>query len=1050
MKAQQQTDIAIIGMAGLFPKAENIAAYWSNILNRVDAIDEPLADWGAARYYDPSLAATDAEVSKGGFLEQAKVYTQHGGFLKELSRFNPAAFGIMPVSTASGEPDQFHALELAKAALQDAGLSEHDYQPEATGIILGHGIHPNRASINGVQHGVVADQMLDILAAVLPLDAGRRQELRQLLKAKLLPMDVDSIPGLVPNMMTGRIANRLNLMGPNYIIDAACASSLIAVENAMQELQRGRADLMLAGGINTSTPPLVHMVFCELGALSRSSRIRPFDAEADGTLLGEGGGVLVLRRLEDALRDGQRVYAVLKSIGQASDGRAKGLMAPRLEGEVLAMRRAYQQAQIDPQTIGLIEAHGTGIPLGDQTEIQALGQLLGQRRGRIPSVALGSVKSMIGHCIPAAGIASLIKISLALHHKILPPTLCANVNPALGLEQTPLYINTETRSWVQGGRLPRRAGINAFGFGGINSHALLEEAPTEQAEPLSAFLGRPWRTGSELLVLAQPDRAALLAQIEQLQARLRAEPILSLATLAAELWQQRGTGHERLAVVAKDGTELAAKLKAVVGKLAEPNRDHLQTREGVYFNAKPFSGRVAFLFPGENSQYPNMLCDLAVGFPAVRTWFDFLEHLYADERELAPRQAIFPPPTGLSADDQANLLAELRGMELGSESVFAADQALYALLTAFGVQADAMLGHSTGENAALVASGTIKLDRQGIGNNIRRMNELYRALENDGAIPDGRLLSVGAVTLERVQAVLAADPRLRLTMDNCSNQFILFGPEEAISAAHQQFKLQGGLCSVLPLDRGYHTPLMAPMRDAFQQLFEQIAFAPASVTLYSCVTAEPFPQDPAAIRDTAAAQYVQPVLFRQSIQNLYRDGVRLFIEVGPDSHLTAFVRDILRNQPHVAVATDDLRRGSAVQFRHLLGVLFTQGLALNLDLLYGGTAKPTSKPAPYLSTAIPVIELQEEEAAQLRQWAGGSPTSSVSDSLSLLAAQAAEQATQAATDANLQPTVKHAVVPQIGMARHQTALTDHFGLMQDFLRQQEQVMAAWLQRRRVR
>jgi len=1032
-------DIAIVGMAGLFPKAANVIAYWTNILGKCDAVDEPLPDWNADRYYDPTASGRE-----GGFLERAKIYTKRGGFLKDLSRFDAAAFGIMPVSVASGEPDQFHALDLAKAALRDAGLAENGYRPESTGIILGHGIHPNRASINGVQHGVVVDQMLDVLAAVMPqLDKAHRQKLRALLKNELLPMDADSIPGLVPNMMTGRIANRLNLMGPNYIIDAACASSLIAVENAMQELQRGRADIMLAGGINTSTPPLVHMVFCELGALSRTSRVRPFDAGADGTLLGEGGGILVLKRLDEAVRDGNRIYAVLKSVGQSSDGRAKGLMAPRLEGELLAMRRAYQQAQLDPASVGLFEAHGTGIPLGDQTEIQALRQLLGERKGRVPSVALGSVKSMIGHCIPAAGIASLIKVSLALYHKILPPMLCDEVNPALGLEQTPLYLNTECRPWIHGGRTPRRAAVNAFGFGGINTHAILEEAPIQSEEPLSAFLGQRWRSGSELLVFSQSDRPALLDQVAQLRERIRLEPSLDLRELATELWQRRGQGGQRLAVIAKDGRELDARLTAVLGKLADGARDHLHTREGVYFGAKPLAGRVALLFPGENSQYPNMLRDLAVEFPQVRRWFDFLDGLYDEERETAPSQAIFPHPTGLTAEDRAWLQAELRGMELGSESVFAADQALFALLSAFGVRADAMLGHSTGENAALVASGTIKLDRKGVAENIRRMNALYRRLESDGAIPDGRLLSVGALPLERVREVLAADSRLRLTMDNCSNQFILFGPAEAIATAHEALKQQGGFCSVLTLDRGYHTPSMAPMAEAFRQLFEDIEFAATPVTLYSCATAEPFPSEAAGIRDTAAAQYVSPVLFRQSIEHLYRDGVRLFVEVGPESHLTAFVRDILRNRPHVAVASDDRRRGSETQLRHLLGILFAQGLDLDLNPLYGGSLAPSGKPAPYLSTAIPVIRLPEPDVCQLRDWLGSSrPPVAAGDTLD--PATVSRPAPAAAPVAVPQPA------PATASIGRQAAIVGHFALMRDFLSQQEQVMAAWLNRRRMR
>jgi acyl transferase domain-containing protein len=1053
MSAAQNSDIAIVGMAGLFPQAENLTAYWANILGKRDAIDEPLPDWNADRFYEPVAENGHEDDSRGGYLERAKIYTRRGGFLRELSRFNARAFGIMPVSVASGEPDQFHALDLAKSALQDAHISESDYRPEATGIILGHGIHPNRASVNGVQHGMMVDQMLDLLAAALPeMSAERRRELRKQLKSALLPMNADSIPGLVPNMMTGRIANRLNLMGPNYIIDAACASSLIAVEHAMQELRLGRADLMLAGGVNTSTPPLVHMVFCELGALSRQSRIRPFATGADGTLLGEGGGILALKRLDDALQAGDRIYAVLKAIGQSSDGRAKGLMAPRLEGEVLAMRRAWQQAGLDPASVGLIEAHGTGIPLGDETEVQALRQVLGERRGRLPDVALGSVKSMIGHCIPAAGAASLIKTALALYHRVLPPTLCDEARSDLTSGKGRLYLNTETRPWIHGGSTPRRAGVNAFGFGGINTHAILEEAPGQGSEPLSAFLGRRWKSGNELFIFAQPDRAALLQQVEKVRERLQSVPAMDdLHNLAAELWRQRSQGEQCLAVVAEDCRGLESRLAAVANKLADSARDRLQTRDGVYFSARPVNGRVALLFPGENSQYPDMLRDLAVEFPEVRRWFDFLDGLYPGERDLAPSQAIFPPPTGLNAEDRQWLQAQLQGMELGSESVFAADQALFALLTRFGIRAEALLGHSTGENAALVASGVIRLDQAGVGACIRRMNALYRQLESAGAIPDGKLLSVGALTLEEAQDVLKSDARLHLTMDNCSNQFILFGPAEAIAAAHAVLKQRGGFCTELALDRGYHTPLMAPMAEAFRTLFADVDFAPTDRVLYSCVTAEPFPGEDEAIRDTAAAQYTRPVRFRESIENLYRDGVRVFIEAGPESHLTAFVRDILRNRPHVAASCDDRRRGADQQLRHLLGQLFAQGVPVDLEPLYGGTPPPVIEPAPYLSTAIPMIQPSEPMMEQLRQLLGKTaphpefpPVKNDGSALPF------EKGRPGGIHPAPAPAPPKSPLTSLCQKGKPAALAGHFDLMQEFLRQQEQVMNAWLDRRRRR
>jgi acyl transferase domain-containing protein len=330
----------------------------------------------------------------------------------------------------------------------------------------------------------VVDQTLRILRELCPeYTPEELVRIKGQLKASLPPFDPETAPALIPNIITGRIANRLDLMGPNYIVDAACASALVALDAAVRDLLAQRCDLMLVGGVHASSPPVLHMIFCQLNALSLGCQIRPFDTGADGTMLGEGAGIVVLKRRREAERDGDRIYALIKGIGVSSDGRGAALMAPRPEGEALALRRAYRMAGISPGSIGLIEAHGTGTVMGDPTEIQALREVFGSREdGASPSCALGTVKSMIGHTLPAAGAAGLIKAALALHHRILPPTLhCEEPNPALELERTSFFINTETRPWIHGrADHPRRAGVNAFGFGGINAHVILEEYVRER------------------------------------------------------------------------------------------------------------------------------------------------------------------------------------------------------------------------------------------------------------------------------------------------------------------------------------------------------------------------------------------------------------------------------------------------------------------------------------------------------------------------------------------------------------------------------------------
>jgi acyl transferase domain-containing protein len=456
-------DIAIVGMACLFPKAPNLETFWENILGRVNAIGDPPPEWGAEFANDPSLE------------EEDRLYTVRGGYLGDLACFDPLEYGVMPRAVEGTEPEHYVALRLAHEALADAGYHDRPFNRERTGVILGRGTFVNRGYGTVYQHSVGVNQTIRVLSKLHPEhSAAELADLRQKLKAALPPFNAETAPGLVTSVMCGRIANRLDLMGPAYAVDAACASSLIAVENAMGDLLSRKADMVLAGGIQVTTPFPIALVFCRLGALSRTGELRSFHPEADGTLLGEGAGIVVLKRRDDAERDGDRVYAVIKAVGSASDGRALGMLAPRVEGEVLAMHRAYDAAGITPRSVALVEAHGTATPAGDAAELEALRQVFGQRTDGEPCCALGSVKSMIGHPIPAAGVAGLIKAALALHTRILPPTLHADGGNPL-LDQTPFYLNGEARPWIAPGLEPRRAAVSAFGFGGINAHAVLEE-----------------------------------------------------------------------------------------------------------------------------------------------------------------------------------------------------------------------------------------------------------------------------------------------------------------------------------------------------------------------------------------------------------------------------------------------------------------------------------------------------------------------------------------------------------------------------------------------
>ncbi|MBK1989424.1 acyltransferase domain-containing protein [Sphaerospermopsis aphanizomenoides BCCUSP55] len=969
----QLLDIAIIGMSSLFAGSRNVDAFWQNILKKIDHVQDAPDDW-AVPYFDPNSS---------DFTELSRIYTRKVGLLGDLAEFNPLEFGVPPTSVSGSEPDHFLALKLARDALQDSGYLDRQFNRERTGIILGRGATPNRGTVTGLQHGVILDQLTELFQKLLPeLDQETLTEIRNELKASVPPLPPEAGPGLVSNIAVGRIANRLDLKGPSYMIDAACSSSLIAAELAIKELRSGQSDMMLVGGVQASMPPQIYMLFCKLKALSRT-KIRPFDQAAAGTLLGEGCGFLVLKRLADAERDGDKIYAVLKQVGLSSDGKALGLLAPRLEGEVLALERAYSEADIDPATVSLIEAHGTGIPVGDKTEIKALTQVFGSRQGKLPQCGLGSVKSMIGHCIPASGIAGFIKLSLALHHKILPPTLCDQVNPDLGLEETPFYINTQTRPWIHGNQeSPRRAGISAFGFGGVNAHAILEEYTGPNTSDQQFYSQWP----HELFIFSGENKQDLLALGQQVQQYLQANPLPSLVDLAFTLASYE-TGNYRLAIVAENANDLQKKLKQALEKIAQPDCQHLQTRNGVYYATPAVNSqesKTAFLFPGEGSQYVNMLADLCLYFPGVREWFDISDATFTGLWETLPSQFVFPPPTCLTDEEKQMLSQGLYNIDVATETVFTADIALYHLLSQFGIKPDVMVGHSTGEYAALSASGIIQADHLDDQIKIKRnLNQIYKELEAANTIPRGVLLTVGALDSQVVENLLQQfEGKLFLAMDNCPNQKILFGAGEVIKEVAHQVKTLGGIYQELPFDRAYHTPLFLEMGQVLIRYYADLPVGTAHTPLYSCASVAPFPNEADAIRELVARQWSSRVRFSEIIERLYEEGVRTFIEVGPSNNLTSFVEDILRKREFLAIASNSQRKSGLEQLLLLLGRLFVKGTKLDWTPLYqcrnaklvdldsSNAATLNQKSSPVLNLLVPKMSLSSELIEKVRSKLG--------------------------------------------------------------------------------
>ena len=486
--------------------------------------------WSVADYYDPDPHAPD------------KSYCKRGGFLPDID-FDPTEFGLPPNILEVTDVSQLLSLVVAKDALEDAGYGEgQEFDRENTGVILG---------VVGVSTKLYVPLMArlqyPIWEKVLKASGVSDEDTQKLvekLKLAYVGWEENSFPGSLANVVSGRVANRFDLGGTNCVLDAACATSLAAIKMAVMELVEGRANMMITGGVDTDNSIGVYMSFSKTPAFSKGDSVRTFDADSDGMMAGEGIGMVVLKRLADAERDGDRIYAVVRGIGSSSDGRFKSIYAPRPDGQAKALRRAYEEAGYSPATVGLVEAHGTGTPAGDPAEFQGLRQVFDDNNPNRQYIALGSVKSQIAHTKGAAGSASLIKVSMALYNKVLPPTInVVKPNPKLDIENSPFYINTETRPWFRlNSDTPRRAGISAFGFGGTNFHIALEEYQSEhQAAYRFNSVAQPVlltaASSKELLGLCQDTLAKLNGEQgssfynELVKSSQTAEPALEQARL---------------------------------------------------------------------------------------------------------------------------------------------------------------------------------------------------------------------------------------------------------------------------------------------------------------------------------------------------------------------------------------------------------------------------------------------------------------------------------------------------------------------------------------
>ncbi|MCI3273650.1 type I polyketide synthase [Streptomyces cylindrosporus] len=935
----RQTPVAIVGMSALLPGAAGLDAYWDNLRHGRDAIsDVPDGRWDTDAYYREG-AATGRAVAE-------RVYCRRGGFVDALAEVEVTRFGIMPNSVAGTEPDQLIALHVAAEALADAGGEGRLPDRRRVGVVLGRGGYLTPGLVRLDQRVRTAGQLVRTLGELVPeLTPGQLDRVREAFTDRLGPDSPENAIGLVPNLAASRVANRLDLRGPAYTVDAACASSLVAVDQAVGELTAGRCDVMFAGGVHHCHDITLWSVFSQLRALSPSQRIRPFHRDADGILIGEGTGIVVLKRLADAERDGDRVYAVIRGTGVAGDGRTASLVNPDSAGQAHAVRQAWHAAGLDPAepgSVGLLEAHGTATPAGDAAELATLAEVFGpaEGAGSREHAVIGSVKSMIGHTMPAAGVAGLIKAALAVHHGTLLPTLhCDDPHPAL--TATRFRPLRQAEPWETTPERPvRRAAVNAFGFGGINAHVVLEEPPGTR---------RPRRAKA---VVTEPEKTLLLAADgpEELARLLDAS---DTAVLAAGLDDRRthaAAGGCRLGVVEPTARKLALARKAVAKGRA------WQGRSDVWFAPRPLEGGLVFVFPGLEGEFVPQVDDVAAHFalPGIHS--------------------------GAKVADVGR-----HGLE-----VVAVGRLLDAALGRMGVVPDAVAGHSVGEWTAMAAAGLYSADE---------VSDFMAAFDPDSLNVPG--LSFGALGAPAARVLAALDEEawaaagVVLSHDNAPSQSMVCGPDEAVQEFVRSFRAQGVIAQVLPFRSGFHTPMLKPYLAPIEEAARRLRLLPPTVPLWSGTTASPYPQDESGVRELFVRHLLEPVRFRQLVEALYDAGHRTFVQVGT-GRLGSLIDDTLAGRDHLVVAANSPHRSGLAQLRRVATALWSTGAAVApaLTPAQASPASPRStRPPVRLDLGGALVSLEGPALAELRHTlrpAAGQPHSSPLDTLATRSSAAAE------------------------------------------------------------
>ncbi|HET9959512.1 MAG TPA: amino acid adenylation domain-containing protein [Polyangiaceae bacterium] len=823
LKSRNSEPIAVVGMGCRFPGANSPEEFWRRLCAGYDASGEiPRSRWDAEAYYS-------SEPGRVG-----KMYTRRGSFLENIEDFDAGAFGISPREAAAMDPQQRLFLEVCWEALECSGQSLPRLQHGRTGVFVG---------ISGREYG--------------PLLLSREG---------LSSLDLHYLTGTLPSFVAGKLAFAFGFTGPALAVDTACSASLVAIHLACNALRNGECDAALAGGTNLVLAPEWNIVLCRGTALAPDGRCKPFSARADGYARGEGCGVVVLKRLSDALAEADPIAAVIRGSAINHDGRTSGMTVPSATAQREVIRAALRNAGVPPNQVDYVEAHGTGTPLGDPIEAGAL-DVYGTGRAPDRPLLVGSVKSNIGHLESAAGIAGLIKTILCLQHGHIPSHLHATeLNPNLGLERIPAELTREAKSWPDTERR-RVAAISSFGASGTNAHLIVEQAPTATSQREPATRARP----AHVFAVSAKNERALSGLLERWQAHLAENRGLDLADLCFTAGESRAPFACRFSTAVADVQELAD----VLAKRREGELPAGSFERRVKGSAKP---RTAFLFTGQGSQYVRMGRELFEHQPSVRSILQ-----QADEvlRPLLPLPLL---DVMFSAETQSDNAALLDDTLYTQPALFALEYAVARFWMDCGVEPSLLLGHSLGEYVAAAIAGVFGFE-QGLRLIAARSRLMSEVAER------GAMFSVVA-SRESLEPLLAGhEGELAIAAVNGPSQVVLSGAREALEELIRELGAQGIKTKALAVSQAFHSPLMDSILPQFRRELEQVAWGAAKIPVVSNVSGG------VAGAEIATPEYWlshtrRPVEFLECARSALEEGCSVFIEVGPKPTLASLVKPL--------------------------------------------------------------------------------------------------------------------------------------------------------------